>query len=239
MQPGAEPLHPTHARPATSGQLAPTPVAPSGAEQARTAVASAQVGVLTTYPRRPPQPLSTSVEVADDDGSILLTLADDSDAARTLAVRPLATVHVAPLGCELTWVHGAVRRVPGTSGDGTTRYRLEAGAVRIGRCGSQVVDTVAYGAAEPDPLRDEAPAVLAHLRAEHGDTLAGCLRAQGHRGVRWVEAVALDRYGLDLSVVDDHGVDSVRLTFPTPVRSVRELSPHLYLALRGPGGDGR
>lgn len=229
MQPGADPTHPSAA---TARQ-----VVPSWAERARTCVASARAGLLTTYPRRPPQPLSASVSVSDDGGSIVFDLPADCDAVRTLALRPLATIHVAPLGCELTWVHGAVRRMRAVGAIAT--YRLEPGAVRIGRCGSRPVDTVAYRAAEPDPLRDEAPGVLAHLSGGgQGEALVTCLRAQGHEGVRWVEATALDRYGLDLTVVDDQGVDRVRLAFPAPVRSLRELSPHLYLALRGPETGG-
>jgi len=211
---------------------------PTWAERARTAVACARAGALTTYPRQR-RPMMTTVLVSEDAGRMELRLPADSAAARTLAVRPVATVRVAPPHCEVTTVLGAVRRLPGRDGDQRIRFLLDAGAVRVGSTCHRVLDADAYRAAEPDPLRDDAPCVLAHLRGEHAAALADCLRAQGHAGVRWVEPTGLDRYGLDLTGVDDDGVGEVRLPFPAPVRSLRELAPHLYLALRGRCADCR
>lgn len=211
---------------------------PSLAENARTAVASARTGALTTYPRGA-RPLLTNVRVRDDDGSVEFAVNDASAAAGILLVRPLATMRLAPSGAQLTTLHGTVRRVPAPPGSRLARFALHVEAIRVGhRCG-EPVDPEDYRAAEPDPLREDAPAILAHLRRDHGRDLTGCLRAQGHRRVWWAEARRLDRYGLELSILDDDGVGTVRLDFPAPVRCLDELGPGLSLALRGRCGDCR
>lgn len=211
---------------------------PGSAERARTAVASAHTGALTTYPRYG-SPVLTTVSVRASGSDVMFSMTDANPAARVLGVRPLATVRVAPVGCELTSLQGAVCRLPRVEGSRMAEFALDVGAVRLGARWCEVVDLDDYRAAEPDPLRADAPAILAHLRRDHGRDLTDCLRAQGHRQARWVEARSLDRYGLELSVLDDDGVARVRLDFPTPVRSLEDLGPGLYVALRGRCGDCR
>lgn len=216
-----------------------TAVGPSSAERARTAVGSARTGALTTYPRYGSPVLATVPVRADASGGLVFALTDGNPAARVLSARPLATVRVAPGGCELTSLQGAVRRLPRAEGSRMIEFVLDVGAVRLGTRCCEVVDLDDYRAAEPDPLREDAPAIIAHLRRDHGQDLTDCLRAQGHRQARWVEAHSLDRYGLELSVLDGDGVARVRLEFPAPVRSVEDLGPGLYVALRGRCGDCR
>lgn len=88
----------------------------------------------------------------------------------------------------------SARRLPGTSEDGRLRFRLDVAAVRVG-APAVLVDGESYGAAAPDPLAGQAPAVLAHLNHRHADALAACLRAAGHEvGYAW--ASRLDAGGL-------------------------------------------
>lgn len=203
---------------------------PSPAELARTAVACAHTGVLTCYPRRD-RPLVTGVDVADGDAGVLLRLPAASPAALTLSLRPLVTVAVAPERHAPVILQGIVsrRREPD---DALVTLELEVRGVRLGGPGRRTVPAGDFRAAAPDPLRAEAPAVLDHLGGAHADELVACLRAQGHRGARWVAPRALDRYGLEVAVVDDEGVRSVRLAFPRPVDDLAMLGPGLALALR-------
>lgn len=220
--------------------------APHPAEQARTAVAQARLATLTTYPRLA-RPALTTVSVADQDGGLLITVRGSAPAVADLALRPLATVRVAPAFCEPVTIQGEVQRLPNApcrSGGSrahaepsevfeSARFRLEVGAVRLGTAGRQVVDVQDYWAAEPDPLREDAPGILAHLRRGHGATLAACLRAQGRSAAVWAEPSALDRYGLQLVVLEPGGVSTVRLQFTALVRSVDDLGRGLSVVLRG------
>jgi putative heme iron utilization protein len=206
---------------------------PSPAELARTTVARARVAALTTYPRRAPaRPHLTSVAVGcSADGCPVVQLASGSRAAAHLLARPLATVRMAPVGGETVTVHGAAHRLAGRDAAGTLAFRVEVGAVRLGAASPTPVGAEAYRRAEPDPLRDEAPAVLEHLRAAHADDLAACLRAMGHEA-EWAEPSALDRYGMTLLAVAPGGVDTVRLAFPDPVDRLDDLRPGLGTVLR-------
>lgn len=213
-------------------------VRPSSAERARTSVASACTGALVTYPRYG-SPVLATVSVRAGGSGLVFSLTEGNPATRVLGVRPLATVRVAPAGCELTSLQGAVHGLPRVEGSRLVEFALDIGAVRLGPRWSEVVDLDDYRAAEPDPLRADAPAILAHLRRDHGPDLTDCLRAQGHTQARWVQAHSLDRYGLELSVLDDDGVARVRLDFPNAVGSLEDLGPGLYVALRGRCADCR
>jgi hypothetical protein len=136
-----------------------------------------------------------------------------------------------------TWVlvRGGVRRLPSGPRPGTVTFLLDATSVRVGgpSTGSdQLVDADAYRRAEPDPLRDEAPELLRHLQRAHRADLVGCIRRHGLHDAEWVEPHALDRYGLELTVVTPDAVGRVRLPFARPLRSLDELGPGLHTAFR-------
>jgi hypothetical protein len=138
-------------------------------------------------------------------------------------------------------LRGSVRRAPAhprpAGRPAALPFLLDATSVRLwnGRRGpvaaDDVVDVESFLAAEPDPLRGEAPEVLAHLREAHGDGLLHCLRSQGHPGAEWIEPQRLDRYGLEVSVVTSSGITDVRLPFPAPLDSLSQLGPGLRTAL--------
>ena len=201
---------------------------PDPAELARTSLAQARVAALTTYPRSAPaRPRLTSVTMAcQDDGRPVIRVGAGSRAAVDLLARPLATVRVSPVGGETVTVHGGAQRLPGRDECGRLAFRVEVGAVRLGVVRHATVDLHAFDAAEPDPLRDDAPRVLAHLREAHTDQLTACVRAVGH-DAQWAQATALDRYGMTVLAVSGDGVDEVRLSFPEPVRRLQDLRPGL------------
>lgn len=200
------------------------------AAQARTSVDRARVGVLTTYARHPSSTRTTSVGVAGrEDGSVEVRLAPAALGARQLLARPVATLQVAPLWCEPVLLHGAVRRLPGTDDRGALVFHLSVAAVRVGSP-PVLVDETSYSGAAPDPLRHDAPGVLAHLNESHADALSACLRASGH-DAGFAQATRLDATGLTAVAVGSAGVDTVRLRFPAPVTSLRDLPPSLAWVL--------
>lgn len=100
---------------------------------ARTSVDRARVGTLTTYARRPSGQHTTTANVrARVDGSVEVHLAPAAVPVRRLLARPVATLQVAPPWCEPVRLHGAVRRLPGTSERGDLVFHLEIAAVRVG-----------------------------------------------------------------------------------------------------------
>lgn len=142
------------------------------AVQARTAVDQARLGTLTTYARAPSTPHTTCATVPlRGDGSVEVELATDALAVRQLLARPVAALRVAPVGREPVILRGAARRLPGASRQGRLRFRLQPAAVRVGTP-SQRVDEASCDSAAPDPLRHNAPHVLAHLNDRHSDDLA-------------------------------------------------------------------
>ena len=201
------------------------------AVQARTSVDRARVGELTTYARHPSGGLTTSVGLqVRPDGAVDVHLSRGAGAVAQLLARPLATLRVAPPWCEPVLLHGGARRLPGLTERGELAFRLEVAAVRVGSP-PMPVDESAYAAARPDPLRCDAPAVLAHLNEGHADALSACLRACG-REVAFAQATRLDAVGLTVVAVGEDGVDTVRLRFPTPVAALDELPPSLAWVLR-------
>jgi len=203
---------------------------PNDAVLARTSLASARAASLLTFPRLARGHLTTVVTVAARaDGSAEVLLDRDSAALRQITARPLAVLRVAPSWCEPLTLHGAVCRLPGVDRGGRVRLVLEAAAVRVGQPG-RVVDADHYAAAQPDPLHEDAPAVLSHLNAGHGDALTACLRARG-RQVGFVEATGLHADGLTVLAVCTDGTELVRLPFPRPVARLADLPAGLAAVL--------
>lgn len=198
---------------------------------ARTSVDRARVGALTTYARHPSGQRTTSVGLqARPDGAVDVHLASGAPAVAQLLARPLATLQVAPPWCEPVLLSGGARRLPGRTEHGALVFRLEVAAVRVG-CPPVLVDGCAYAAARPDPLRRDAPEVLAHLDEGHADALSACLRARG-RDVAFAHATRLDAGGLTVVAVGQDGVETVRLRFPSPVATLDDLPPSLAWVLR-------
>lgn len=203
---------------------------PDVAVQARTSIDCARVGSLTTYARHPSSQHTCSVSVqARADGTVEIELAVDALSARQLIARPVASLLVAPVGCAPVLLHGSARRLPGPSRRGTLVFHLELAAVRVGSPGV-LVDQAAYCAAAPDPLRHDAPAVLAHLNDGHADALAACLRAAGHDAA-FAHATRLDAGGLTVTAIGDAGADIVRLAFPRSVTRLADLPVSLNCLL--------
>lgn len=201
------------------------------ATQARTSVYCARVGSLTTYTRHPSRQHTSAVAVQPrPDGTVEVQVPVGSLAARHLVSRPVATLLVAPAACQPVLVHGAARRLRPSGSGSVLTFHLDVATVRVGAA-RLAVDEQAYARAAPDPLRHDAPAVLAHLNTGHAQALAGCLRARG-ADVGFVHATGLDAGGLTVLVTNGRGVDIVRLRFPSRVASLDELPVSLSAVLQ-------
>lgn len=203
---------------------------PPDALQARTSVAAAQVGRLTTYARHPSRQTTTTVGVQPQpDGTVVVQLGREAVGSQQLLARPVATLELAPVGHDPVLLHGAVSRLPGVGPHGRLCFRLEVAAVRLGSP-SVLIDEQEYATATPDPLAADAPAVLGHLNDAHADGLVACLRAFGHK-VEFAYATTLDSGGLTVAIVSTGSVDLVRLSFPHPVSALSQLPTSLSLVL--------
>lgn len=199
------------------------------AVSARTSVDCARVGFLTTYARHASPRQATRVAVRPRaDGTVEVQVGGDTLAASQLLSRPAATLRIAPAACQPVLLHGTVRRLPGVR-EGRLAFHLDVAVVRVGAA-AVLIDEQAYVAARPDPLRHDAPTVLAHLNSCHSEALAACLSARG-TAVGFVHATGLDAGGLTVLVVTSAGVGTVGLRFPTPVTSLSQLPVSLGAAL--------
>ena len=82
----------------------------------------------------------------------------------------------------------------------------------------------AYTSARPDPIAPHASAAIAHLNADHSDSLR--LIAQilgGYPDTAAATCTRADRYGLDLRVDTKRGVAYTRVGYGVPVSSIHEL----------------
>src|ERR1700760_2767010 len=203
---------------------------PSLAERARTAVTQARLAHVTwedPEPERGPRVTATAAIRADVTGAPLLLIAPRETVLEALAENPLVTATIpapAPLGSlALTgtlW--------PRTETDGRLGYRLNLHALRFTGGGGAAVRLADYRAAEPDPLWRVAGSAIGHLERGHMAELICCVRAHGMDRAEWVVPRGLDRFGLELAVIDPQGVAAVRLSSPdAPVTSLEEVPASL------------
>jgi len=94
------------------------------------------------------------------------------------------------------------------------------------------VDAGAFGMAEPDPLADAGPAIIEHMNTDHSDTLVALARH-----LKGVEADAatmtsVDRLGFHVRLETPERVRSLRIGFPSEVRSSKECREALVAMVR-------
>ncbi len=94
------------------------------------------------------------------------------------------------------------------------------------------VEAADYDAASPDPLAAQAPAILAHMNADHVDAML--LLARIHAGMEASEAsiTSVDRLGFSLRLKTADGMKGTRIAFPKEVRSASETREVLVEMVR-------
>jgi hypothetical protein len=98
-------------------------------------------------------------------------------------------------------------------------YRLEvADLYYVGGFGAMGwVDAADYAAARPDPLADSAPAILAHMNADHRDALKLYCRAFAGLEVDDATMTAIDRLGFRVRAQSGERLQGLRINFPREV----------------------
>jgi len=91
-----------------------------------------------------------------------------------------------------------------------------------GRMDSATADD--YASAIPDPVQPYSGPAIAHLNADHADSLADMARVLGgYPDTSAAVCTAIDRYGLDLKVTTPRGNAYTRVGFPLPLTAVGGL----------------
>jgi len=206
---------------------------PTLAERARTALALTNVGTLVTKgcPTRPGTLTVVSVE-DQANGRPLIRLEETSPTVRELAGCRVATLAVAvPTPFRRLELTGPLKacRAPRS---GTSLYRLSPLTCRLVGATSVSFPPSRFHAAQPDPLRGLAPALLDHLAQAHTQDLLACIQAHGYRTAEAVVPQVVDRYGIELAVLGGDGIERVRLPFPGgPIDALEQVALGLVVPL--------
>jgi hypothetical protein len=202
---------------------------PSPAEVARTVLAGACFAQLVIDDAEFPDPLAIG---AAEDGRLSVVIEPGSPVLDVLAANPVALLRVdAPAPFGRLEIIGAFGRCPASVTDAVV-FSIALLKLRFAAARTVAVPLSAYYAASPDPLREHASEMVAHLERGHSQGLLDCLRAHGMTEANAVVPRVIDRYGLELGVITSTGVATARLAFPGgPVTSVREVAAHLRVVL--------
>lgn len=94
------------------------------------------------------------------------------------------------------------------------------------------VDAGEYQASSPDPLAASASDILAHMNADHVDSMI--LLARAHAGLEATEALmtSIDRLGFSLRLRTPEGMKGVRISFPCEVRTRQQARTVLVEMVR-------
>jgi putative heme iron utilization protein len=89
-----------------------------------------------------------------------------------------------------------------------------------------------YEGAAPDPLAESAPSILAHMNAEHVDSML--LLARRHANLEATEAamISVDRLGFSLRLSTAAGTKGARINFPHEVATPQETRKELIEMVR-------
>lgn len=177
------------------------------------------------------------------DGRPVLCISGLAEHTRNLEADPRASVLVTeahPMGDamdngRLTLLGTARRTDDPAAREAFVARNPDAGYATYGDFGTWVLDVEAvrwvggfgrmawttpeeYAAAEPDPTPPAAPGAVAHLNADHADSLLDAARAfTGHPDATGAQATRLDRYGIDLVIETPRGTAYGRAPFDPPV----------------------
>ncbi len=228
------------------------PVRPTAAEEARTIAATTNTGTLASLTATG-DPWASFVTYGLLDGAPVLCVSQMAEHGRNLArdqrasiaivapatdADPLANGRITlagvvehPAGDELAAARAAhIAAVPAAKYyvdySDFALWVLRVHRVRwvggYGRMDSATAE--AYSAAAPDPVQPHAAGAIAHLNADHAESLALMARALGgFPDTVSALCTGADRYGLDLKVTTQRGVAYTRVGYADPIDSVGEL----------------
>ncbi|AFM19766.1 putative heme iron utilization protein [Mycolicibacterium chubuense NBB4] len=225
---------------------------PSAAEEARTIAASTNTGTLASL-TADGDPWASFVTYGLLDGAPVLCVSNLAEHGRNLAGDPRASIAIVapatesdPLANARVTLAGYVERPEGDehaaardahlSAVAAARYYIDYSdfslwVLRVQRVrwvgGYGRMDSTsgaAYSDAEPDPVAPHAARAVAHLNADHAESLAAMARALGgYPDTTAATCTGADRYGLDLRLTTERGLAYTRIGYPTPINVIDEL----------------
>lgn len=225
---------------------------PSAAEEARTIAASTNVGTLATL-TVDGDPWASFVTYGLLGGAPVLCVSNLAEHGRNLGHDPRASIAIVapdaepdPLASGRVTLAGvaeiptgdelAAARQAHLSAVASAKYYIDYSdftlwVLRVNRVrwvgGYGRMDSAtgeAYAAAEPDPVAPNAAGAVAHLNADHADTLVAMAKVLGgYPDTVAATCTGADRYGLDLRVTTDRGVAYTRVGYAAPIDSADEL----------------
>jgi putative heme iron utilization protein len=224
---------------------------PSHAERARTLVTHVSTGTLCTLALEPDgYPYGSFVTVAFDDGNPVFLISRLAEHTKNLERDPRASLMVAESGSADPLANGRVTllgpctRVEGDGGSARTAFlavhpnaayyadfrdfgfwKLQVRSIRyIGGYGRMSwIDQSDWHSAEPDPLGASASGMIAHMNADHADTLALYCRAfSDATDVTSARMTGIDRYGFEMSAATAEGPRPIRVAFAKSVSTPEE-----------------
>jgi heme oxygenase (biliverdin-IX-beta and delta-forming) len=230
------------------------PARPSAAEESRTVVASTNAGTLASL-TMDGDPWASLVTYGLLDGAPVLCVSQLAEHGRNLAADPRASIAIVgpasdpdPLAGGRVTLAGVVERPAGDergaardahlAGVPAAKYYIDYSDFSLWILRVQRVRWVggygrmesasgeAYLAAQPDPVKPHAHGAIAHLNADHSESLR--LMAQslgGYPDTTAATCTGVDRYGLDLRVSTRRGVAYTRIGYHAAINSVDELRP--------------
>jgi putative heme iron utilization protein len=259
--PGDAPSVPPPLRPAVEA------VRPSAAEEARTIAASTNTATLATL-TADGDPWASFVTYGLLDGAPVLCVSNLAEHGRNLAADPRASLAIVapasesdPLASGRVTLAGVVERPDGegarTARDAhlaavsAAKYYIDYSdftvwVLRVHRVrwvgGYGRMDSCSgadYAAAEPDPVAPHASGAVAHLNADHAESLLAMARVLGgYPDATTAMCTGADRYGLDLRLETERGIAYTRVGYAAPLGSPAELrSAAVQLTRRA--GQGR
>lgn len=227
-------------------------VRPSAAEEARTIAASTNTGTLATL-TGDGDPWASFVTYGLLAGQPVLCVSNMAEHGRNLTGDPRASIAIVapgtegdPLASGRVTLAGIAHRPTGEELAAAAEAHLSAVTAAkyyidfsdfsvwvlrvqrvrwVGGYGRMDSATGAdYAAAEPDPVAGHAAGAIAHLNADHADSLAAMARTLGgYPDTTAAVCTGADRYGLDLRVTTERGVAYTRVGYAKPIGAVTEL----------------
>ncbi|MDY6998928.1 MAG: DUF2470 domain-containing protein [Actinomycetota bacterium] len=225
---------------------------PSAAEEARTIAASTNTGTLASL-TADGDPWASFVTYGLLGGAPVLCVSNLAEHGRNLAGDPRASIAIVapgtqsdPLASGRVTLAGHVERPVGDERDAARQAHLGAVAaakyyidytdfslwlLRVDRVrwvgGYGRMDSTTgtdYAAAAPDPVTPHAAGAIAHLNADHADSLAAMARTLGgYPDTDAATCTGADRYGLDLRLQTPRGMAYTRIGYRAPIDSIDEL----------------
>ena len=239
---------------------------PSAAEEARTIAASTNTATLASL-TADGDPWASFVTYGLLGGAPVLCVSNLAEHGRNLAHDPRASLAIVapstqadPLASGRVTLAGHVERPEGDERDAARTAHLGAvdaakyyidytdftlWVLRVTRVrwvgGYGRMDSTTgqdYADAEADPVTPRAAAAVAHLNADHADSLAAMARTLGgYPDTVNATCTGADRYGLDLRLDTERGMAYTRIGYARPIDSIDELrSATVELAQRARRG---